>query len=434
MMAPPMQARLWLLFSMLTCSIAYFYTSRILLPSEHYINVEKGTLKAEMGDLYPSWLAARELFLHHRNPYGPEVTHEIQLAFYGRIIDQNYDVPGATLIDEQRFAYPIYLLLLLAPIIHTDFAVIQAWTPLFFAIITAVSILLWLDILRWRPRPVVTVALIFFILSTPQIGQGLRLRQPAMLVAFLLALGTWCVVRNHLASAGIVLALATVKPHMIILPIAWLIFWSVGSWHRRRSFLVAFAITVSVLIGVGELIFPGWPRYFLSGLLAYRHYSPTISLLDLVFGCLIGTVLALIAIIAMLAWAWQNRREEPGSYCFIYILLLLCTLNTLVLRMTPYNQILLLLPVLVILRNWGALSRAARTAFAVIVSWSWITSLILLAVHSRLSSPQRLALLPSLLSLAFPFLAAVLATAAPIRTVALDPNAQWIPLRSPKCD
>jgi len=47
---------------------------------EHGSGVRDG-IKTQMGDLYSPWMGTRELILHHRNPYGPEVTHEIQMAF-----------------------------------------------------------------------------------------------------------------------------------------------------------------------------------------------------------------------------------------------------------------------------------------------------------------------------------------------------------------
>ncbi len=43
--------------------------------------------RGSLSDLYPRWLGARELLLHHRDPYSPEVTREIQIGYYGRVLD-----------------------------------------------------------------------------------------------------------------------------------------------------------------------------------------------------------------------------------------------------------------------------------------------------------------------------------------------------------
>src|ERR1700684_3195160 len=98
-----MRFRFWLLLSLLASGIACLYMSRVLGPWEHYVNVNSGKLKAQMGDLYPRWVGTRELLLHGRNPYSPEVSHEIQMAFYGYTIEQQYE-PGMSVVDEQRFA------------------------------------------------------------------------------------------------------------------------------------------------------------------------------------------------------------------------------------------------------------------------------------------------------------------------------------------
>src|SRR5438132_1610458 len=104
-----MRTRLWLVLSLLVSATTWFYMDRVLMPWKQSIEIKSGKLKAQMGDLYPRWVGTRELLLHGRNPYGPEVSHEIQMAFYGHAITQKYGDPGVKLIDEQRFVYPVYV-------------------------------------------------------------------------------------------------------------------------------------------------------------------------------------------------------------------------------------------------------------------------------------------------------------------------------------
>src|SRR5258706_16381462 len=79
-----MRASLWLLLSLFVTAISWIYVTTVAAPWEHYVNVERGPMKAQMGDLYPSWYGTRELLYRGRNPYGPEVSDEIQMAYYGR--------------------------------------------------------------------------------------------------------------------------------------------------------------------------------------------------------------------------------------------------------------------------------------------------------------------------------------------------------------
>jgi len=379
--------------------------SRVLLPWEFYIDVQHGKLKAEMGDLYPRWVGTRELLLHRRNPYGPEVSHEIQMAFYGHVIDQKYGEPGVEVVDEQRFVYPLYVVFLLAPMVYLSFSQVQMCALVLFAVVTAISVLLWLDLLRWRPDKILTTAIVLFVLSNPQIVQGLRLRQIGLVVAFLLALSAWCIARNHLALAGVLLAVSTVKPQMVVLPLVWYLVWGISGWRRRWPLLAGFGVTLATLVALGELILPGWPGYFVDGLIAYRRYFPTTSLLCLALGNWVGGALSGIAILALLTLAWRNRKVDAASPDFIQTLSAFFVAASLVLPLfQPFNQVLLLLPVLMVVRDWDLLPPLGRRSFFIVAAWPWIASLVLLLFPPRLDSTNRIPLLPSVLVLFVPFL------------------------------
>ena len=74
--------------------------------------------RGNLSDLYPRWLGARELLRHGRNPYSAEITREIQQGYYGRPLDPaRPDDPK----DQQGFAYPAYVVFLLAPTVDLPF-------------------------------------------------------------------------------------------------------------------------------------------------------------------------------------------------------------------------------------------------------------------------------------------------------------------------
>ena len=400
-----MRFRFWLLLSLLAGGTACLYMSRILGPWEHYIDVKSGKLKAQMGDLYPRWVGTRELLLHGRNPYSPEVSHEIQMAFYGHAIDQQYG-PGMPVIDEQRFVYPVYVVFLLAPVVYLEFSQVQILAAILFGVLTAISVILWMEVLRWRPPKALVLAIALFVLSSPQIVQGLRLRQLGLVVAFLLAVSAWCIVRNHLAIAGMLIAISTIKPQMVVLPLAWFLLWAANAWSKRWPLLAGFGATLAALTGLGEFVLPGWPRYFVDGLIAYRKYFPTTSLLCLALGNWVGGVLTGIAIVALFALAWRNRRVGASSAEFVHTLAAFLIGAAVILPLfQPFNQVLLLLPVTMVVRDWPSLSRLGRRIFAAVVVWPWIVSLMLLLVfHPRVDSTDRVPLLPSVMTLFVPFL------------------------------
>src|SRR5882757_713814 len=83
-----------------------------------------------------------------RDPYSLEVTQEIQEGYYGRALDPNR---ASDPKDQQRFAYPLYIVFLLAPFIHLSFHSVQIiW---FWLLLTcaAASVLFWLRASDWRP-------------------------------------------------------------------------------------------------------------------------------------------------------------------------------------------------------------------------------------------------------------------------------------------
>src|SRR5882757_10819157 len=89
----------------------WFYVRRILVPRQVIEGARLECPRGNLSDLYPRWLGARELLLHHRNPYSPEITREIQRGYYGRELDPRRPRDP---IDEQAFAYPVYVTFLLA--------------------------------------------------------------------------------------------------------------------------------------------------------------------------------------------------------------------------------------------------------------------------------------------------------------------------------
>jgi hypothetical protein len=412
------KVRLWLVLSLCVGTGTWFYVHRILEPWTNYSDTEKGEVIAQMGDLYSPWVGTRELLLHRRNPYGPGVSHEIQTVFYGHAVDQTYP-PGTFVANEQRFAYPVYVVLLLAPTAYADFKDVRDRARFTLGLLTAISVWLCLDILHWRPPLETIAALILFTLSSPQIVQGLRFQQLALVVGFLLVAGGWCVCRSHLVTAGALLAFSTIKPQMSVLPLCAFMVWAAGDLIRRWRLAASFAAITAALFVGGELLLPGWLGYFLTGITAYRRYAPTSSLLRMILGDTLGEILGALIVAGLLAFAWQNRKTEAGSRTFASILAAFFTGAILAFPLfTPFNQVMLILPALLLLRDAGALSRFSRGVLIASLGWPWIMSAALLLFPPDLHSLSQLPLLPSFMVPFVPLMFSLLLMAR--RTKATD--------------
>jgi hypothetical protein len=393
-----MKPRLWLLLALCMAGISWLYVHRILGPWNSRTRLENGFVMAQISDLYSPWVGTRELLLHRRNPYGTQVSHEIQIAFYGHVINQTYDEPKAKLADEQRFAYPIYEVFLTAPLVYADFAAVQRWAPFVLGSLIALNVLFCLSVLRWKIRWEAGAAIILFTLSSPQIAQGLRLQQLAIVDACLLMAAAWCVSRHHSATAGIVLAISTIKPQMMLLPLCWFTIWAAGDWPKRWRLPACFTATLAALVVFGELLLPGWLGYFIAGLAAYRRYALPTSTLGMALGNTFGEVVGGILILGLLAFAWRNRKEAGDSRQFGSLLAAFFMGDLLAFPLfTPFNQVLLILPVMLLLQGWKTLRRFSKIVFVICISWPWIASTVLLLFPPHIDSPSQLPLLPSFL-------------------------------------
>src|SRR5437660_9987810 len=104
-----------LLIAVVLAASMWWYVQKLLIPYQRADAAAHGRPRGNLSDLYPRWLGAREFLLHHRNPYSPEVTREIETGYYGRTLD-----PGRVEDprDQQGVAYPVYVVFLLAPTVH----------------------------------------------------------------------------------------------------------------------------------------------------------------------------------------------------------------------------------------------------------------------------------------------------------------------------
>ncbi len=415
---------LWLLLGLSSVSVTSLYMHKVLLPWEYYFNVQAGTLKAALGDLYSPWFGARALLLQAKNPYGPEVTHDIQIAFYGHDVQQT---PGNRPVDEQRFAYPVYVVFLFRPWLSLSFDALQRIVPLFLALAVAGAVQFWISALRLRAFTIWSWSVTLFILASPQVAQGLRLRQLGMLVAFLIAVAVWLIVHNKLVSAGCILALSTIKPQMVVLPIAAFLLWTLGDFRRRWAVTASFLGSTAVLIIAGEYVLPGWLHYFMGGLSAYRVYGPTTTLLQLALGRNMGIAVSVALVALAILWAWIHRKVAADSPEFMSVTAVVMMGAALALPLMPsFNQVLLILPVILLLKSWPELSKVSRWTFAGFVSWPWITSILLLVLRVQPNTTHSIPLIPSALTLLFPLLLPILLMGRSSRPhPTLDRDALW---------
>jgi hypothetical protein len=297
------------------------------------------------GDLFPVWVGAGEVLRGH-DPYREEISERIQLRVYGRKLTQ-YELEHGR--DQHRFAYPAYTAFLVAPLTLLRYNTAQALACGILAAFVALSVPAWMRTVGWRPPPALLAWAVVIMLLSPITTRGLRLVQIGLLAGFLLSIAALAVVKDHLFLAGVLLAAASIKPQLALLPTAWLLFWSLSRLEKsglkkRWHLLLGFGLTLMVLIAASAALVPQWISHFLDGLAAYRHYTGALSAFDAVFGRPWSVVPAVLAFMALALVEWKARCADASTLGFALALALTLAVTAWAMpaNFDPYNQLLCL--------------------------------------------------------------------------------------------
>lgn len=373
----------------------WFYVGRILVGYQVRDAAAHNRPRGNLSDLYPRWLGARELLLRHRNPYGNDLTIEIQKGYYGRALDPaRADDPK----DQQGFAYPVYVVFLLAPLIWLPFGFVHTLFYWVLALLTAISVLLWIRVLGWRLIPEGAIAALVLTIGSFPAVQGIKLQQLSLLVAVLLAGAAACIATEHLFLGGVLVALATIKPQLAWGLAAWLILWAISDWRVRRNFIIGFAVVMALLFGAAEILLPGWLRMFVRAIGQYHQYTQNQSVIEAGLNLMVGSfaagtlvhrgaqVLSVIALVLCVPVFWKLRKEDAHATKFGYASSLALALVVLIVPMyAPYNQVLLLPAILFLAQTRTVFSVPGRgllyVAGVALLAWPWVASLFLTSAY-----------------------------------------------------
>ena len=395
-----------LAISVLLCAVMWLYVSRVIVPQQKAYAAVHGVPRGNLSDLYPRWLGSRELLLHHRDPYSPEITREIQSGYYGRPLDvERPNDPS----DQEAFAYPVYVALLLAPAVTLPFPAVQVILRWTLAGLTGISVVLWLRVVSWKPTRLAEAALLTLTLGTFWVVQGIRLQQLTLVVAPMIAASVYLLVKNRQVASGILLGLATIKPQIAFPLAGWLMLWACGRIYLRWKLVAAFAVTLITLAVAGELLLPGWIHEFYAAAIAYRRYTRHLSSLDELATPAFGTPLAIVIGAAVAMMCWRVRKIFAADDLFCWTTSLVLAANLLVIpTIAPYNQLLLLPGIFLLLRTWTQGDQVTSTVRALgwvaagCLAWPWLTAAALTVLSFFTPAVQHFWELPLWTSVAIP--------------------------------
>jgi hypothetical protein len=337
-----------------------------------HLHVIDRDMPSRHSDLVPVWMGVRAL-LHHENPYSDATTRKIQTEYYGRPLTTSDSV------NRMGFVYPATIAIVLSILAPLSWNETRDAFLFILPVLTAITVPLWLYVVGLRIiRSHVAILIVLTLASWPVLW-GIRLQQPTLIVAALIASGCFLLKRGSGIGAGILLALATIKPQLAGLLIAWLVLWALV--HRRWRFLGSLSVSLVLLLIGAEEIAPGWfPRWHKAGLdlLQYTHQQ---AVLHTIFGQWIGTTLLIAIAAAIVSILWKLRRCEIGSDQFaIAVALTLATTVALLPTDLPmiYNDVFLLPAFLILIfaKPTAYYPAFARRIALALLGWGFIAPLL----------------------------------------------------------
>ena len=174
------------------------------------------------------------------------------------------------------------------------------------------------------------------------------------------------IARGRLRVAGLCLACAMIKPQLSVPLTAWLLVWVSGNWQERKSLLLSFTATTSILLLGAELALPHWFYNWWHSLPAYLSYTGSKSSLQRLFGSVPGFVVALLLVVAVTTMGWKLRKHPAQSerFGFAFCLVLSITLVLIpTFSLASYNEVLLIPPF------YGSVPHGRTPSFHASASW-----------------------------------------------------------------
>jgi len=338
-------------------SIALVVLVVLVLVGLTWINHRYSVQNPGGSDFLPRWVGVRQFLMKAQSPYSDATTQEIQQRFYGR--------PARSNEDQVLFVYPFYSLFIIGPYaLINDYNMARAvWmTTLEVSIILIAFAAISLS--RWKPAPLMLIVLLIFA-ALWYYGIRALINANASILVGLLIMGAFLAIRAGQDSwAGLLLALATIKPQVVILLILFVLVWSIseGRWLLFWSILGNLAL----MIAITSLLIPDWTWQNFRQVMAYPGYTlpgtPGAIFIQWLpgVGKQLGWALT-IFLTTTLLWEWRVARKKDFHW-FLWTACLTLVVTTMIGIRTATENYVILFPALVLVfaawdQEWGVFGR-----------------------------------------------------------------------------
>jgi hypothetical protein len=291
------------------------------------------------------------------SPYSEQATQQIQEMAYGREAK-----PGE---DQMLFAYPFYSTFVIAPFAMIgDYASARALWMTLLEITLVGIVMIGLSLSRWRLPGLMLIFLFIFSLLWYYGLRPVINGNPAVLVALFINLAFLAIRSEHDPLAGLLLALATIKPQMVILLIPLVFIWAIS--NRRWGVISSFLGSLALLIAGFSLFVPDWIIQNLRQILSYPAYTlastPGAILSQWMPG--VGKQLGwgiTCGVGVTLLWEWRTVLGKEFNWFFWTACLTLVMTNLIGIQTATENYVAMFSGLMLVFATWEERwSRAGR--------------------------------------------------------------------------
>jgi hypothetical protein len=220
-------------------------------------------------DFLVHWVGTRSFIMDGISPYSEATALKIQTMAYGRPAD--FDD------HELRVAYPFYSEIFYAPFsLIPNFTLARAFWMTFLELVIFALAIVSFRLVGWQPSfwllPVYLIFSLFWYHGLRVLING----NAVALVTFLI-LPVMISIRNKSdVAAGVLLAFATIKPHLVVLLILFIILWAIS--HQRWVLIGWIFGGLITLIILGMAFIPDWLLQNVWEIMRFPDYNPPITI------------------------------------------------------------------------------------------------------------------------------------------------------------
>jgi hypothetical protein len=310
-----------------------------------------------MNKFFPRWAGTRLLLMKGWSPYSQQTTEEIQLMAYGRSARSGE--------DRGYFVYPLYSSLIYAPFSLTDnFALANALYMTVLELSVIAVFVISLSLSQWRPSPVLFIFLFIFTALWYHTLRPILSSNASILSALFIITALLAIRSNIDALAGISLALASIKPQMVLILYIFILIWAVST-HRWTLIWSLLGFLV-LFIAAGSLLIPNWIIDNIRQVIRFSE-SNFISTPGAIIsywlpgiGRQVGWALTGI-MVGVLLIEWRHSLGKEFRW-FYWTVLLTLVINNLIGIYTTLENYIILYPAIILIfalldKRWGGFGR-----------------------------------------------------------------------------